>query len=83
MGELFSFILFIGCVCSILGTPFYLMEYVHGRIFKDPTLPGLERSERLQIYNAMCDVLTRIHKVNIQQAGLEDFGRSGQIVINI
>jgi len=62
---------------SVLGTPFYVMEYIHGRIFKDPLLPGLSNKERREIYLAMCDVLAKIHKVNIKEAGLENFGKQG------
>ena len=32
--------------CSILGTPFYVMEYAQGRLFKDPSLPGMTVEER-------------------------------------
>ncbi|XP_077164824.1 acyl-CoA dehydrogenase family member 10 isoform X2 [Paroedura picta] len=60
---------------SILGTPFYLMEYCTGRIFKDPSLPGLEPSQRQEIYAAMNRVLCQIHSVDIKAAGLEDYGR--------
>ncbi len=41
---------------AIIGTPFYVMEYVNGRIFKDPSLPELQQQERAEIYNAMNDV---------------------------
>lgn len=33
-------------ICSILGTPFYVMEYAQGRLFKDPSLPGMTVEER-------------------------------------
>jgi len=65
-------------VWSVLGTPFYVMEYVRGRIFKDPTLPGLSKEERRQIYAATIRVLASIHKVDIKAAGLEDYGKSGK-----
>ena len=67
------------CVCvSVIGTPFYVMEYVPGRIFKDPLLPGLDNEERRQIYRSMCEVLVKIHGVDISAAGLQDFGKSGE-----
>lgn len=65
------------CVRSVLGTPFYIMEYVNGRIFKDPALPGLSPDERRQVFSAATDILSRIHKVNIKEAGLEDYGKAG------
>jgi len=66
----------VSCV-SVIGTPFYIMEYVHGRIFKDPLLPGLSVEQRRRIYESMCNVLVKIHNVDISTAGLQDFGKSG------
>uniref|UniRef100_A0A8C5MYB9 Acyl-CoA dehydrogenase family member 10 n=1 Tax=Leptobrachium leishanense TaxID=445787 RepID=A0A8C5MYB9_9ANUR len=60
---------------SIIGTPFYLMEYFSGRIFKDPALPGLDEKDRRAIYTAMNQVLCKIHSVDIKAAGLEDYGK--------
>ncbi|XP_033627558.1 acyl-CoA dehydrogenase family member 10-like [Asterias rubens] len=65
---------------SVVGTPFYLMDHVKGRIFKEPSLPGLPAAERRAIYDSMCDVLCRIHNVDIKKAGLEKFGKQGQYV---
>lgn len=65
---------------SVVGTSFYLMEYCPGRIFKDPTLPGLTASQRGDIYTAMNRVLCKIHKVDIQAAGLEDYGKIGNYI---
>ncbi|XP_028681110.1 acyl-CoA dehydrogenase family member 10-like isoform X4 [Erpetoichthys calabaricus] len=65
---------------SIVGTPFYLMEYCSGRIFKDPSLPGLKPTERREIYKAMNDVLCQIHKVEIEAAGLGDYGKHSRYV---
>ena len=63
--------------CSIIGTPFYLMRYVNGRVIKDPTLPGVESAERREIYSAMCNVLAAIHSVDVEKAELQDFGKHG------
>nr|XP_060642043.1 acyl-CoA dehydrogenase family member 10 isoform X2 [Anolis sagrei ordinatus] len=65
---------------SIIGTPFYLMEHCAGRIFKDPSLPGLEARQRMEIYTAMNRVLCKIHSVDIQVAGLEDYGKHGNYI---
>ncbi|XP_014664040.1 PREDICTED: acyl-CoA dehydrogenase family member 10-like isoform X2 [Priapulus caudatus] len=62
---------------SVIGTPFYMMEHVPGRIFKDPLLPNMTPVERSAIYTAMCDVLVKIHLVNIERAGLQDYGKPG------
>ncbi|XP_012633826.2 acyl-CoA dehydrogenase family member 10 isoform X1 [Microcebus murinus] len=65
---------------SIIGTPFYLMEYCPGVIYKDPSLPGLEPSQRRAIYTAMNRVLCKIHSVDLQAAGLEDYGKHGDYI---
>ena len=62
---------------EVIGTAFYLMAYVPGRIFLDPLMPGIAPGERRAIVDAMNDVLTRIHKVDYKALGLEDFGRPG------
>ncbi|XP_060997899.1 acyl-CoA dehydrogenase family member 10-like [Dama dama] len=63
---------------SIVGNPFYLMEYCPGLIHKDPSSPGLEPSQRWAIYTAMNRVLCKIHNVDLKAAGLEDYGKHGQ-----
>ncbi|XP_078083450.1 acyl-CoA dehydrogenase family member 10-like isoform X2 [Mustelus asterias] len=65
---------------SVLGTTFYLMEYCPGRIFKDPTLPGLTVSQRRDIYTSMNRALCKIHQVDIRAAGLEDYGKYGNYI---
>ena len=66
------------CYCdddSVAGTPFYLMEYVEGRIFWNPALPGLTPPERAAIYEEMNRVIAAIHAIDPDAAGLADFGR--------
>ncbi|XP_034284743.1 acyl-CoA dehydrogenase family member 10 [Pantherophis guttatus] len=65
---------------SVIGTPFYLMEYSPGRIFKDPSLPELEPHQRTEVYSAMNSVLCQIHSVGIQTVGLEDYGKHSNYV---
>jgi aminoglycoside phosphotransferase (APT) family kinase protein len=60
---------------AVIGTPFYVMDYVDGRIFRDPTLPELPTQERAAIYDAMNDVIARIHKVDVAGVALGDFGK--------
>ena len=59
---------------GVIGTPFFLMEFVAGRVFKEPTLSELRPLERFGIYHGMCDVLARVHRFPWQAAGLSDFG---------
>ncbi|XP_029333658.1 acyl-CoA dehydrogenase family member 10 [Mus caroli] len=65
---------------SIIGTPFYLMEYCPGIIYKDPSLPGLEPNRREAIYTAMNQVLCRIHSVDLQATSLDSFGKQGDYI---
>jgi aminoglycoside phosphotransferase (APT) family kinase protein len=62
---------------AVIGTPFFVMDFVPGRIFADPVMPGLARDERAAIYDAMNDVMARLHRVDWKAAGLADFGRPG------
>lgn len=65
---------------SVIGTAFYVMDYVAGRIFWDPALPGLAPAERATIYDAMNDTIARLHRVDYAALGLGDFGRPGNYV---
>jgi len=62
---------------AVLGTPFYLMEWLDGRVFYDYALPGLARDERASCYRSMCAVLAAIHGLNYRAVGLGDFGKPG------
>src|SRR5919198_4582842 len=62
---------------EVIGTPFYLMERLKGRIFWSPTLPELPREERRGIYIAMNDALARLHRADWQAIGLVGFGKPG------
>jgi aminoglycoside phosphotransferase (APT) family kinase protein len=60
---------------SVIGTPFFVMDYVEGRIFADPLLPGVTREERAGIYDSMNDTMAHLHKVDYNAVGLGDYGR--------
>jgi aminoglycoside phosphotransferase (APT) family kinase protein len=62
---------------DVLGTPFYLMERVEGRVFADNQLPGLLPAERRAVYFAMADTMARLHAVDVAAVGLADYGRPG------
>jgi aminoglycoside phosphotransferase (APT) family kinase protein len=62
---------------SILGSPFYIMEFLQGRIFFDQSLPGMSRQQRSAIYQEMGRVIAALHRVDVAAAGLDDFGRHG------
>lgn len=60
---------------SIVGTMFYVMDYVEGRVYTDRLLPGCTPAERTAMYESMNDVLAKLHKVDYAAVGLADFGR--------
>ncbi|MCZ6536869.1 MAG: phosphotransferase family protein [Gammaproteobacteria bacterium] len=62
---------------SVIGSMFYLMEYMDGRIFWDPALPGLDPDERGAVYKEMSRVLAHIHAIDPDTHGLADFGKPG------
>ncbi len=60
---------------SVVGTPFYLMSFLDGRVFVDQSLPGLSCPERAAIYREMNRVVAALHAVDPDQIGLSDYGR--------
>jgi len=62
---------------SVIGSMFYVMEFMQGRVLWDPTLPEVSKKERTAIYHEMNRVLSELHKVNIDDAGLSDYGKKG------
>jgi aminoglycoside phosphotransferase (APT) family kinase protein len=60
---------------SVIGTSFFVMEYVQGRIFWHVQLTELEANERAAIYEELARVLAAIHSVDLDATGLSDYGR--------
>ncbi len=60
---------------SVIGTSFFVMEYVSGRIFWNVQLPEAEPSARRAIYEELVRVLAAIHRVDLDATGLSDYGR--------
>ena len=60
---------------SIIGTQFYVMDYVEGRVFWDTSFPEVPREQRAGYFDAMNLTLARLHSVDPAAAGLESFGR--------
>jgi len=61
---------------SVIGTEFYVMEYLSGRILRNPQLPGMDPDERKAVYSSMNDTLAALHNVDWQAAGLGDYGKT-------
>lgn len=62
---------------ALLGTPFYLMEKVEGRIFTNCSMPELPKAERCAIWMGLADALAAMHSIRPADVGLEDYGRPG------
>lgn len=60
---------------SVVGTPFYLMRRVDGRVFHDCALPGVPPAQRVDHYRALAETMARLHAVDPAAIGLGDFGR--------
>lgn len=66
------------CLCedaTIIGTPFYIMEFLDGRIFDDSAMPGVGAGEREAMWRAAVETLARLHAVDVDAVGLGSFGR--------
>lgn len=62
---------------SIIGSMFYLMEHVQGRVFWDPAMPQLDAAERGHYYEAIISTLAALHAVDVASVGLGDYARPG------
>jgi aminoglycoside phosphotransferase (APT) family kinase protein len=62
---------------SVIGTSFYLMDMVEGRVFWDATLPDVADSERAAYFDAMNVTIAQLHSVDFQAVGLADYGKPG------
>jgi aminoglycoside phosphotransferase (APT) family kinase protein len=62
---------------DIVGTPFYVMERIEGRVFADSAMTGASAAERGPMFRAVAETLAKLHDVDWRAAGLEGFGRPG------
>jgi aminoglycoside phosphotransferase (APT) family kinase protein len=65
---------------SVAGTPFYVMDYVDGRVFWEPQMPGSNPAERAAVYDSMNATIARLHALDPAKIGLGDFGRGENYV---
>src|SRR5260370_3311769 len=65
---------------DVIGTAFFVMDYVAGRIMRDSLMPDSSPEERAACYDSMNDVLARLHKVDFRAVGLGDYGRPAAYV---
>jgi len=62
---------------QVLGTPFYLMQRLDGRVFQEFATPGVAPGERGELFRSMCAMLATMHRLDYRALGLGDFGRPG------
>jgi len=62
---------------AVLGTAFFVMRHVPGRVIADPRLPGFTPADRAALYDDTARVLAALHGVDVEAVGLSDFGRPG------
>ncbi len=62
---------------AVIGSIFYVMDKVEGRVFWDLKLPGLQPAERRAIYEAQTDTLAALHAFDPAAIGLSDYGKPG------
>ncbi len=63
---------------DVIGSMFYVMEYLEGRILWDPTLPdAADNAERAAVFDSMNATMAALHNVDVDAVGLSDYGRPG------
>src|SRR5690606_645994 len=62
---------------SVVGTEFYVMDFMEGRVFRDARLPDLTPADREAVYDELNLTLARLHAVDPDAVGLGDYGRPG------
>ncbi len=65
---------------TVIGTAFYVMDYVDGRVLWDQGLPGMARAERAAIWDELNRVIAWLHSIDYRAVGLEGFGKPGNYI---
>jgi aminoglycoside phosphotransferase (APT) family kinase protein len=65
---------------SVIGTAFYVMDYVEGRVLWDQSLPGMTKAQRGEIWDELNRVIAQLHGLDYRALGLEDFGKPGNYI---
>jgi aminoglycoside phosphotransferase (APT) family kinase protein len=64
----------------VIGTPFYVMDFVNGRVLWDQSLPGMTKTERAAIWDELNRVIAQLHTIDYRAVGLEEFGKPGNYI---
>ena len=62
---------------EIIGTAFFIMDFVEGRIFWDSSLSDVSPAARTPLFNALIDTLADLHMIDYKKIGLQDYGKTG------
>lgn len=62
---------------TLIGTPFYVMPFLKGRVFFDQTLPGMTSEQRAAVYASMNSAIAQLHRIDPAAVGLADYGKAG------
>ncbi len=62
---------------GVIGTEFYIVQFLDGRVLSDPLLPGMTFEQRAAIYDQQNQTLVALHNVDIISVGMSDFGKPG------
>lgn len=62
---------------SVIGTAFFIMDFVEGRIFWNASLPDVKTDERRPLFFALVDTMAALHAIDFRKAGLADYGKPG------
>ena len=65
---------------SVIGTAFYVMDFVDGRVLWDQSLPGMTREQRNEIWDELNRVIAKLHLIDYRAVGLETFGKPADYV---
>jgi aminoglycoside phosphotransferase (APT) family kinase protein len=62
---------------TVIGTAFYVMEFIQGRVLWDPSMPGATSAQRAAIFDDLNRVIAALHSVDYTKVGLSDYGKPG------
>ncbi len=65
---------------SVIGTAFYVMDYIEGRVLWDQALPGFSKAERFAVWEELNRVIALLHSIDYRTIGLETFGKPGNYI---
>ncbi len=60
---------------TVIGTQFYIMEFLDGRTIQNPSFPGVSAEERTEMWKDAIRTLGKLHRVRPKDVGLESFGK--------